>query len=163
MGLEREKAETSVIMDEDEFNKSIEPILGKQKAHVYSAVPDRDPKNINSHVKVGFEDIIAEPISTHSFDKVWIGSHAVFELVKYVVYLVLTTILAIPMAFVAGIVFGILSCIHIWVVIPVVHGCMMTLPPIQVIWTSLVDTFIRPLYFSIGRCLSSVNIKTLQN
>ncbi|KAL0155180.1 hypothetical protein M9458_049443, partial [Cirrhinus mrigala] len=63
---------------------------------------------------VGFEDIIAEPISTHSFDRVWIGSHAVFELVKYIFYRILTTFLAIPMAFIVGIVFGILSCIHIW-------------------------------------------------
>lgn len=52
MGLEKEKSETSVIMDEDEFNRSIEPILGK-KTQVYSDVPDRDPKDINSHLKVG--------------------------------------------------------------------------------------------------------------
>lgn len=47
MGLEKEKMETSVIMDEDEFNRSIAPILGK-KPHV----PDRDPKDINTHLKV---------------------------------------------------------------------------------------------------------------
>ncbi|XP_016118148.1 caveolin-2 [Sinocyclocheilus grahami] len=162
MGLEKEKMEASVIMDEDEFNRSIEPILGK-KPNVYSEVQDRDPKEINAHLKVGFEDIIAEPISTHSFDRVWIGSHAVFELVKYVFYRILTTFLAIPMAFIAGIVFGILSCIHIWVVMPVIQGCMMTLPSIHVIWTSLMDMFIGPFFFSIGRCLSSISVKTVQN
>ncbi|RXN19137.1 caveolin-2-like protein [Labeo rohita] len=162
MGLEKEKMETSVIMDEDEFNRSIEPILGK-KPNVYSEEPDRDPKDINAHLKVGFEDIIAEPISAHSFDRVWIGSHAVFELVKYIFYRILTTFLAIPMAFIVGIVFGILSCIHIWVVMPVIHSCMMTLPSIHVIWTSLMDMFIGPFFLSIGRCLSSINIKTLQN
>lgn len=52
MGLEKEKMETSVIMDEEEFNRSIEPILGK-KPPVYSEVPDRDPKDINAHLKVG--------------------------------------------------------------------------------------------------------------
>lgn len=51
MGLEKEKMETSVIMDEDEFNRSIEPILGK-KPNVYSEEPDRDPKDINAHLKV---------------------------------------------------------------------------------------------------------------
>ncbi|XP_052453083.1 caveolin-2 [Carassius gibelio] len=158
MGLEKEKMEINVIMDEDEFNRSIEPILGKKPS-----VPDRDPEDINAHLKVGFEDIIAEPISTHSFDKVWIGSHAVFELVKFIFYRFLTTFLAIPMAFIAGIVFGILSCIHIWVVMPVIQGCMMTLPSIHVIWTSLMDMFIGPFFFSIGRCLSSINVKTVQN
>ncbi|XP_042609389.1 caveolin-2-like [Cyprinus carpio] len=158
MGLEKEKMETSVIMDEDEFNRSIAPILGK-KPHV----PDRDPKDINTHLKVGFEDIIAEPISTHSFDRVWIGSHAVFELVKFIFYRILTTFLAISHGIHAGIVFGILSCIHIWVVKPVIQGCMMTLPSIHVIWTSLMDMFIGPFFFSIGRCLSSINVKTVQN
>ncbi|XP_051546280.1 caveolin-2-like [Myxocyprinus asiaticus] len=162
MGIEKGKLETSVIMDEDEFNKSIEPILGK-KTNTYTPAPERDPKDINTYIKVGFEDVIAEPISTHSFDRVWIGSHAVFELMKYVFYRILTTFLAVPMAFVGGIVFGILSCIHIWVVMPVVQGCMMTLPPIQVIWTSLMDIFIGPLFFSIGRCLSSISVKTVQN
>ncbi|XP_051548761.1 caveolin-2 [Myxocyprinus asiaticus] len=162
MGIEKEKSETSVIMDEDEFKRSIETILGKNP-NMYTPVPDRDPKDINAHLKVGFEDVIAEPISMHSFDSVWIGSHAVFELMKYVFYRILTTFLAVPMAFVAGIVFGILSCVHIWVVMPVVQGCMKSLPPIQVIWTSLMDIFIGPLFFCIGRCLSSINVKTVQN
>lgn len=64
--------------------------------------------------QVGFEDVIAEPISAHSFDRVWIGSHAAFELVKFIFYRLLTTLLAVPMAFILGIVFGVLSCIHIW-------------------------------------------------
>lgn len=51
MGLEKEKLDTSIIMDEDEFNRSIEPILSK-KGTVYSAAPDRDPNDINSHLKV---------------------------------------------------------------------------------------------------------------
>lgn len=51
MGLEKEKLDTSIIMDEDEFNRSIEPILSK-KGNVYSAAADRDPHDINSHLKV---------------------------------------------------------------------------------------------------------------
>ncbi|KAL7885512.1 hypothetical protein AOLI_G00058070 [Acnodon oligacanthus] len=162
MGLEKEKAETSVIMDEDLFNRSIEPILTK-KERLYSTEQDRDPNDINSHLKVEFEDIIAEPSSTHSFDSVWIWSHAVFELLKFIFYRLLTTLLAIPMAFVAGIVFGLLSCVHIWVVMPLVHSCMMALPSIQVIWASLMDMFVGPLFHSIGRVLSSINVKTVQN
>lgn len=64
--------------------------------------------------QVGFEDVIAEPASAHSFDRVWIGSHAVFELVKFIFYRLLTTLLAVPVAFLLGVAFGALSCIHIW-------------------------------------------------
>lgn len=51
MGLEKEKLESSIIMDEDEFNRSIEPILSK-KARLYSSAPDRDPRDINAQLKV---------------------------------------------------------------------------------------------------------------
>ncbi|XP_036376395.1 caveolin-2-like [Megalops cyprinoides] len=158
MGLENEKSETTVILDEDEFNRSIDPILN-QKEKVFTATPDRDPHDINGQLKVGFEDVIAEPSTTHSFDKVWIGSHAVFELAKFVFYRLLTTLLAVPMSFVAGIVFAVLSCVHIWVVMPVVQTCMVALPSIQTIWRSLMDTFVAPLFLSAGRCLSAVNVK----
>ncbi|KAG9272137.1 caveolin-2 [Astyanax mexicanus] len=164
MGLEKEKSETRVLMDEDLFSRSIEPILTK-KEKLYTPEPDRDrdPRDINAHLKVEFEDIIAEPSSTHSFDSVWIWSHAVFELLKYIFYRLLTTLLAIPMAFVAGIVFGLLSCVHIWVVMPLVHSCMMALPSVQVVWASLMDMFTGPFFHSFGKSLSSINIKTVQN
>lgn len=64
--------------------------------------------------QLGFEDLIAEPENTHSFDKVWICSHALYEISKYVIYKFLTVFLAIPLAFVAGILFATLSCLHIW-------------------------------------------------
>ncbi|CDQ84666.1 unnamed protein product [Oncorhynchus mykiss] len=162
MGLEKVNYETSIIMDEDEFNRSIEPILSKNDK-VYAAIPDRDPNDINAHLKVGFDDVIAEPSSSHSFDKVWIGSHAVFELVKYGFYLILTTILAVPMAFILGIVFGVFSCVHIWVLMPGVRSCLMALPSVQVVWSSLTDMLVSPLFHSMGRCLSSVHVKTTDN
>lgn len=58
--------------------------------------------------------MIAEPELTHSFDKVWICSHALFELSKYALYKLLSLLLAVPLALVLGIVFAVLSCLHIW-------------------------------------------------
>ncbi|NP_001163826.1 caveolin-2 [Takifugu rubripes] len=159
MGLEKEKLECSIIMDEDEFNRSIEPILSK-KARLYSSAPDRDPHDINAQLKVGFEDVIAEPASAHSFDRVWIGSSATFELVKFIFYRLLTTLLAVPAAFILGVVFGVLSCIHIWLVMPVTRSFLMLLPSIQVVWKSVTDMFITPLFHSMGRSLSSIQVRT---
>ncbi|XP_047453244.1 caveolin-2 [Mugil cephalus] len=162
MGFEKEKSDTSIIMDEDEFNRSIEPILSK-KGKVYTAEPDRDPNDINAYLKVGFEDVIAEPISTHSFDRVWIGSHAAFELIKFIFYRLLTTLLAVPMAFILGVVFGVLSCIHIWLVMPVIQTYMMLLPSFQVVWRSVMDMFVMPLFHSMGKCLSSIQVQTIED
>ncbi|XP_072242530.1 caveolin-2 [Leuresthes tenuis] len=162
MGLEKDKSDTSIIMDEYEFNRSIEPIQSK-KGKLYTAAPDRDPNDVNAHLKVGFEDVIAEPISTHSFDSVWIGSHAAFELVKFIFYRLLTTLLAVPMAFILGIVFGMLSCLHIWVVMPTIQSLMMFLPSLQKVWRSLMDMFVTPLFQSMGKCLSSIQMQTTEN
>ncbi|XP_061578431.1 caveolin-2 [Cololabis saira] len=162
MGLEKENMDTSVMMDPEEFNRSIQPILSK-KGKVYTEDPDRDPCDINAHLKVGFEDVIAEPLSTHSFDRVWIGSHATFELVKFIFYRVLTTLLAVPLAFVLGLLFGLLSCIHIWLVMPAIQSLMMLLPSVQLLWTSLMDAFITPLFLSMGKFLSSVRVQTTEN
>ncbi|XP_029009962.1 caveolin-2 [Betta splendens] len=159
MGLEKEKLDTSIIMDEDEFNRSIEPILSKQ-GKVRAAEPDRDPNDINSHLKVGFEDVIAEPVSTHSFDTVWVGSHAVFELVKFLFYRLLTTLLAVPAAFILGLLFAVLSCIHIWLVMPLIQSFLMLLPSVRVVWRSLTDMFVAPLFHSVGKVLSSVHVQT---
>lgn len=64
--------------------------------------------------QVDFEDVLAEPGSTHSFDRVWICSHAAFELLRFIFYRLLTTLLAVPLAFTLGLMFATLSCVHIW-------------------------------------------------
>lgn len=58
MGLEKEKLDTSIIMDEDEFNRSIEPILS-QKAKASSSAPDRDPHDLNAQLKVNFAETMS--------------------------------------------------------------------------------------------------------
>ncbi|KAA8593376.1 hypothetical protein FQN60_009492 [Etheostoma spectabile] len=39
----------------------------------------RDPRGINDCLKVTFEDVIAEPVSVRSGDRVWTWSNALFE------------------------------------------------------------------------------------
>lgn len=52
MGLEKEKAETCVFMDEDVFHSTIEPILKKKKEKARAQIRDRDPRDITAHLKV---------------------------------------------------------------------------------------------------------------
>lgn len=144
-------------MDEDEFNRSNMPML-TEKSYDTSHL-DRDPHNLNSHLKLGFEDVIAEPETTHSFDKVWICSTALYEISKYLIYKVLTLLLAIPLAFVIGVLFAILSCLHIWFVMPFVRTCLMVLPSVQAIWKGVTDSLIAPLFASMGLCFSSVSVR----
>ncbi|KAM9808160.1 caveolin-2 [Neosynchiropus ocellatus] len=161
MDPEKEKADVSLYMGEDSFNRSTEPILTK-KGSSYSSPLDRDPNDINAHLKVHFEDVIAEPASSQSFDKVWIGSNAAFELVKFIFYRVLSTLLAVPMAFILGLMFGVLSCIHIWILTPFVRSFMTLLPSMQMVWRTVTDMFIAPLFQSIGKSFSSIQVTTTE-
>ncbi|KAG9490182.1 caveolin-2 [Eleutherodactylus coqui] len=159
MGLEKEKADARIFMDEDEFNRSSAPMLTEK---TYECPPDRDPHDLNGHLMLSFEDVIAEPASTHSLDKVWICSTAVYEVSKYVLYKLLTALLAIPLAFVIGLLFAVLSCLHIWVVMPFVRTCLMVLPSVQAIWKGITDSLVAPVFASMGRCFASVNVRVDQ-
>uniref|UniRef100_A0A8D0HN22 Caveolin n=2 Tax=Sphenodon punctatus TaxID=8508 RepID=A0A8D0HN22_SPHPU len=156
MGLEKEKADTKIFMDVDNFSQSSGPALSDTEKSENGA--SRDPHGLNAHLKLGFEDVIAEPVSNHSCDRVWICSHALFEVSKYLIYKLLTLVLAIPLALVAGIVFAVLSCLHIWIVVPFIKSCLMVLPSVQTVWKSLTDVLIAPLFQSIGRCFAVVNV-----
>ncbi|XP_019398956.1 PREDICTED: caveolin-2 [Crocodylus porosus] len=154
MGLEKEKADIKIFMDEDKLSRGSDADPADTKKSL-----DRDPHGLNAHLQLGFQDVIAEPASAHSCDRVWICSHALFEISKYLVYKLLTLLLAIPLALVAGVVFALLSCLHIWIVIPFVKTCLMVLPSVQTVWKSMTDVLIAPLCQSMGRCFAAVNIR----
>ncbi|XP_068595908.1 caveolin-2 [Brachionichthys hirsutus] len=160
MGLEKERADTILMMDEDEFNRSIGPILSKE-GKVNAA--GRDPNDMSALLKVAFEDVIAEPVFTRSFDSVWIGSHAAFELLRFTFYQLLTALLAVPVAFLLGVMFAVLSCIRIWLLMPLTRSFLMVIPSARVVWQSLTGLLVAPLYRSVGKILSSIRMKTLEN
>nr|XP_015202873.1 PREDICTED: caveolin-2-like isoform X2 [Lepisosteus oculatus] len=109
--------------------------------------------------KVSFEDVIAEPDTVHSFDKVWIWSHALFEVSRLWFYRIITLVLAIPVSLISGILFAILSCLHIWCVMPCVQILLINMRSIQTIWGSVLDIAISPFFRSIGRCFSAIGVR----
>ncbi|XP_076970942.1 caveolin-2 isoform X1 [Tamandua tetradactyla] len=159
MGLETEKADVQLFVEDDAYSRHSGDIDYGDPEKFADLGMDRDPHRLNSHLQLGFEDVIAEPVSTHSLDKVWICSHALFEISKYVIYKFLTLFLAIPLAFAAGILFATLSCLHIWILMPFVKTCLMVLPSVQTIWKSVTDIAIAPVCVSVGRIFSSASLQ----
>ncbi|XP_078424172.1 caveolin-2-like [Cetorhinus maximus] len=160
MGKETGTMESGVKFEDEEFLKS-----SRLLSHREETPPEetehhkRDPHGINTHVKVSFEDVLAEPAGTQSFDGIWICSHVSFEFSKFLLYKVFTLILAIPLAFIIGILFAVLSYIHIWFLMPIVKSFLMMLPSVKIIWKTIMDNFISPLCQSIGHCCSAVNFR----
>ncbi|XP_006010784.1 caveolin-2 [Latimeria chalumnae] len=116
----------------------------------------RDPRGINQHLKLDFSDVLAEPTSFHSFDKVWTWSDILFEASRLWCYRIISLLCAVPVSIISGFYFAILSCLHIWCVIPFIKLCVISMPPIRTLWASVLDILVAPLCASLGRCCSRI-------
>ncbi|KAL7406931.1 hypothetical protein ABVT39_000384 [Epinephelus coioides] len=121
-------------------------------------IHDRDPKGINKSLKVTFEDVIAEPPSVRSFDKVWLWSHALFEVSRLWMYRFISLFLAVPVALAAGILFAVLSCLHIWLIMPCVQLLLINMHWVQTVWGSILNILIGPFFTSVGKCCGRISI-----
>ncbi|XP_068450661.1 caveolin-2 [Clinocottus analis] len=118
----------------------------------------RDPRSINDCLKVTFEDVIAEPVSLRSGDRVWIWSHALFEVSRVWIYRVVTVLLAIPVSIISGLLFAILSCFHIWIVGPCSQFVLIGARWLQSLWNIVLDIIVRPFLTSAGRCYGGFSV-----
>ncbi|CAL8337247.1 unnamed protein product [Lota lota] len=118
----------------------------------------RDPRGINECLQVTFEDVIAEPVSARSTDKVWFWSNALFEVCRLWVYRVVSLLLALPMAVLSGLLFAVLSCFHIWMVQPCTRCTLIGTRWLQSLWAVVLEVVARPLLTSAGRCCGGFSI-----
>ncbi|XP_061193787.1 caveolin-1-like [Saccostrea echinata] len=79
---------------------------------------NRDPNNINNHLKVQFEDVLAEPEGVRSIDCVWKLSYKCFSCWKTLCYIIMTTCCGICLAAEWGCQFSYISFLHIWYITP---------------------------------------------
>ncbi|NP_001229660.1 caveolin-1 [Ornithorhynchus anatinus] len=118
---------------------------------------NRDPKHLNDDVvKIDFEDVIAEPEGTHSFDGIWKASFTTFTVTKYWFYRLLSALLGIPLALLWGIYFAILSFLHIWAVVPCIRSYLIEIQCISRVYSICIHTFCDPLFEAIGKVFSNI-------
>ncbi|XP_060616864.1 caveolin-2-like [Anolis sagrei] len=125
-------------------------------------VDSRDPRGINQHLKFEFSDILAEPSSFRSFDRVWTWSDIVFESSRLWCYRIISLLCAVPVSLLSGFLFACLGCVHIWCVMPCIQLCTMAMPPIRTLWASILDVVVAPLCTSLGRCCSAIYLTVTQ-
>ncbi|XP_023851120.1 caveolin-2 [Salvelinus sp. IW2-2015] len=138
-----------------------EPAQEEDSTHsdTRSLVKNRDPRGVNKYLKVTFEDVIAEPPSVRSFDKVWLWSHALFEVSRLWCYRLISLLLAVPVSLVAGILFAVFSCLHIWLIMPFIQLFLINMHWVQTVWGSVLDIAIAPFFKSMGKCCSRINVR----
>ncbi|XP_037535471.1 caveolin-2-like [Nematolebias whitei] len=143
----------------DLYSDELDSDLGDERP----LIQDRDPNRVNSSLKVMFEDVIAEPPSVRSFDKVWLWSHALFEVSRLWCYRFISLLLAVPVSLAAGLLFAVLSCLHIWLIMPCVQLLLINMRWIQTVWASMLNVFISPFWTSFGKCCGQVVIHMADN
>uniref|UniRef100_A0A8D0X7Y8 Caveolin n=1 Tax=Sus scrofa TaxID=9823 RepID=A0A8D0X7Y8_PIG len=109
-------------------------------------------------LQIDFEDVIAEPEGTHSFDGIWKASFTTFTVTKYWFYRLLSALFGIPMALIWGIYFAILSFLHIWAVVPCIKSFLIEIQCISRVYSIYVHTFCDPLFEAIGKIFSNIRI-----
>ncbi|XP_074490468.1 caveolin-2-like [Sebastes fasciatus] len=168
----RARTELNLVEMEDQRLKDMRPAeelmevtvdvqsedLNSTHSYTRPLIQDRDPKGINKSLKVTFEDVIAEPPSVRSFDKVWLWSHALFEVSRLWIYRLISLLLAVPVSLAAGILFALLSCLHIWLIMPCVQLLLINMNWVQTVWGSMLNILISPLFTSIGKSCGRITI-----
>ncbi|CAL1609415.1 unnamed protein product [Knipowitschia caucasica] len=121
-------------------------------------INSRDPRGINDALKVNFEDVIAEPAAVRSGDRVWLWSHALFEVSRVWIYRAASVLLAVPLSIITGLMFALLSCLHIWMVGPCLQCVLVGTRWLQSLWSIVMDVIVQPLFTSASRCCGGFSV-----
>ncbi|XP_047740152.1 caveolin-3-like [Hyalella azteca] len=84
---------------------------------------NRDPKNLNPHLKVMWNDIVGEPEGLKSLDIFWTCSRITYNVSRTFCYILLVVLLGPLIALINGLLFAILSFCQIWLVGPCLRCC----------------------------------------
>jgi len=120
---------------------------------------NRDPNDLNSHVKVMFEDVIGEPEGVRSIDCVWRCSYKCFNGTLSCCYKCLTVVCAIPLAFCWGISFACLAFQHIWQCTPYIKYCVINMMCVRKLVVACLEGFCAPICETCGLFFSKIAVQ----
>ena len=65
-----------------------------------------------------FDDVLAEPGSTHGLDPVWQISFVIFSQTKLWLYRIFAALVAVPAALLWALVFSLITVVYVWILAP---------------------------------------------
>merc|ERR1712156_328653 len=129
-------------------------------SHTYFNMADidlvnRDPNSINDHLKVTFEDLLAEPEGAHSMDCVWKFSYKCFNCWKDMCYMLMTLCCGICIAAEWGCEFAHIAFCHIWMVTPCFKVLELNCGCCQKLYGMCVHCYMDPWMEAFALCCSA--------
>ncbi|KAK3585887.1 hypothetical protein CHS0354_038422 [Potamilus streckersoni] len=120
---------------------------------------NRDPNELNSHIKVNYEDVLAEPDGIRSFDCVWRCSYGCFNCGKNCVYKLMTTLCGLCIAFLWGCDFGCLAYHHVWCYTPYMREFAIGCGYLQKCFGTVINCCLAPICEACGMCFSKIHVQ----
>ncbi|XP_052250492.1 LOW QUALITY PROTEIN: caveolin-1-like [Dreissena polymorpha] len=119
---------------------------------------NRDPNDINDHLKVAFEDVLGEPEGAHSINCIWKMAYTCFECGKGLCYKLLTTFCGICIALGWGCDFAMIAFLHVWIYTPCMRDFSICVGCFRKVFHIIVDCCCSPVCEACGGCLSKIKI-----
>ncbi|KAF6027696.1 CAV1 [Bugula neritina] len=141
------------------------PVSQSEDSRINLAETDlvnRDPKSLNTHLQILYDDVIGEPEGAHSADCVWTWAFKCFTGGKRLCYMILTYVCAIPMALWWGCVFACISFTHIWHITPCYKIVKINMECAQRFYSEFINCCLAPVIQAQALILSKIHI-TLQS
>ncbi|KAJ8302397.1 hypothetical protein KUTeg_021384 [Tegillarca granosa] len=118
----------------------------------------RDVNELNTHVKVMFEDVLAEPEGAHSPDCLWNFSHSCFNCGKTCCYNFLSSLCGLFIALAWGCEFGTVVFQHVWCYTPCLRIMAIYFVCFQKYFGTVISCCLAPLCESCGLFFSRINV-----
>jgi len=120
---------------------------------------NRDPNNLNDHVRAEFEEVFGEPDGTHAIDCVWKLSYSCYNCGKNCCYKILTILCGVLLALFWGCDFGCTAFTHIWHCTPSLRMYSIWCGLCQKFLAITVSCFLVPVCEACGTCLSQIKVR----
>ncbi|KAK3585876.1 hypothetical protein CHS0354_038409 [Potamilus streckersoni] len=118
----------------------------------------RDPNEMNSHIKVTFEDVFGEPEGVRSIDCVWSTSYACFNCGKNCMYIFLTTLCGLCIGLEWGCTFACTSFQHIWCLTPCLREFSIACGFLQKCFGIILNCSLAPICEACGMFFTKIQV-----
>ncbi|XP_059167773.1 caveolin-3-like [Physella acuta] len=122
---------------------------------------NRDPNGLNDHVRVLFDEVIAEPDGAHSINCVWTCAYRCFECCKGCCYKLLTLLCGCPLAMCWGCQFGCITFSHIWHITPCMRMFMINCGCLQKFYGTCLQCYLQPLCEAFSFLFSNIRVSNV--
>ncbi|XP_052250471.1 LOW QUALITY PROTEIN: caveolin-1-like [Dreissena polymorpha] len=119
----------------------------------------RDPNDLNSHIKVRFEDVLGEPDGAHSIDCVWKLAFTCFECGKGLCYKLLTILCGICIALAWGCNFALVAFDHVWCYTPCIRDFSICVGCFQKVYGTIIMCAAGPVCEACGMMFSKIKVQ----